>query len=140
MSTLAQRLEKYSIPEPNSGCILWFGYTSEGGYGRIKNDDGKLRSASRLAYELEKGPIPEGLELDHLCRVRCCINPNHLEPVTHTVNVNRGLLPKQVADRNRANKPTHCKRGHPRTPENVCASTRQCRLCLQERARNLSGA
>jgi hypothetical protein len=110
--TLPERIEKYSIPEPNSGCILWIGVTNYSGYGVI-NVARKQYRAHRLIYELMRGPVPDGLVLDHLCRVRCCVNPDHLEPVTQLVNVRRGA--KLVK---------FCKSGHEFTPENTLVRTR----------------
>lgn len=66
----------------DSECWPWVGSRDPYGYGRLKIN-GKFRGAHRLAYELSVGSIPEGLEIDHLCRNRCCVNPAHLEPVTH---------------------------------------------------------
>ena len=86
---LEQRLERLSIPEPNTGCRIWLGSLSDG-YGRV----GVGRQSKRAhvaSWELENGPIPEGMEPDHKCRVRCCIEASHLELVTHKVNVQRGL-------------------------------------------------
>lgn len=80
-------------PEPNSGCWLWTGNLSDNGYGVVEVRD-RRRRAHRVAYELVHGPIPSGLEPDHLCRVRCCINPAHLEPVTRQLNTLRGLRGK----------------------------------------------
>jgi hypothetical protein len=88
--TLAERLEQWSIPEPNSGCLIWMGALNDKGYGRMKVA-GRMRQAHVVAYELANGPIPLGLLPDHLCRTRCCINEAHLEPVTPGVNVRRGL-------------------------------------------------
>ena len=98
-----------SIPEPNSGCTLWLGALNRG-YGviyiRRKTQVRALR-AHRVAYELDKGPIQEGLVLDHLCRNRACINPTHMEPVTVGENVLRGVgLAAQNA------KKMECLRGH----------------------------
>src|SRR5262247_3954687 len=93
--TLAERLEKYSIPEPNSACLLWVAGALHNGYGSIRVSVGRRRSramlAHRVAYELTRGPIPVGLQLDHLCRVRSCINPQHLEAVPQRVNLLRGI-------------------------------------------------
>ncbi len=88
------------IPEPNSGCWLWLGELNSAGYGRISQGNNKIgkrvRSlAHRVSYELAKGPVPEGFDLDHLCRVPCCINPDHLEPVTRSENNRRGDLMKR---------------------------------------------
>jgi hypothetical protein len=83
-------------PEPNSGCWLFalggprgYGYLSVGGRG------GRRVLAHRFSYELHVGPVPEGLVLDHLCRVRRCVNPRHLEPVTQRENVFRGAVTKR---------------------------------------------
>lgn len=131
------RLERYSIPEPNSGCYLWLAAVSSEGYGLLSVGD-RLRPAHLIAYELAKGPVPEGLELDHLCRVRSCINPNHLEPITHRENVIRGLVPSVT--RNRINFNAPCPRGD---DHHVIWYTRgngkrqkECRTCKAERKRN----
>jgi hypothetical protein len=79
------------MPEPNSGCWFWMGTINWGGYGTIRVSDGRNRVVHRVAYETDIGPVPDGLVLDHLCRVRCCCNPQHLEAVTHLENVRRGL-------------------------------------------------
>jgi hypothetical protein len=71
-------------------CWLWTGAKHEKGYGLLKVA-GQMHRAHRFVYELLVGPIPEGLSLDHLCRVRNCVNPNHLEPVTTGENIRRGL-------------------------------------------------
>lgn len=83
----------YSISE--SGCWVWQHRIDRTGYGRTrKGSGGTNRLAHRVAYENLVGPIPSGLELDHLCRVRACINPKHLEPVTRQENVLRGQIGK----------------------------------------------
>jgi hypothetical protein len=76
----------------NSPCWDWTGYKDEKGYGRIYKE-GLNKYAHRYAYEHFVGPIPDNLEIDHLCRRRCCVNPEHLEAVTHRVNVARGTSP-----------------------------------------------
>ena len=103
---LKTRLEAKSIPEPNSGCWIWIGALRKGDYGQIVID-GKKKLAHRISYEIHKGPIPEGMELDHICRMHQCINPDHLEAVSHRVNVLRGAAPSAV----HAAK-THCSKGH----------------------------
>lgn len=88
--------------------------------------DGRMYHSHRVAYELAKGPIPPGLQLDHLCRNPRCCNPEHLEPVTCRENVLRGVgIPAQRA------RMTHCDRGHELTPENIVPSAgyRRCRTC-----------
>lgn len=91
--------------EPITGCWLWGGALSHGGYAKTYQD-GRYVGAYRLTYECLKGHIQADYELDHLCRVHACVNPDHLEPVTHRENVYRG-----VSKGARANE-THCLRGH----------------------------
>jgi hypothetical protein len=76
--------------EKGSGCWLWRGRLSGGGYGQFKVA-GREAMAHRYAYELLVGAIPDGREIDHLCRVRACVNPAHLEAVTHSTNVSRSV-------------------------------------------------
>jgi hypothetical protein len=70
-------------------CWLWTGATNGDGYGRTEWDEGQ-QPAHRVAYELIVGPIPDGLDLDHLCRVHACVRPEHLDPVTRRENLARG--------------------------------------------------
>ena len=133
-ASLASTLERMAIPEPNSGCLIWLGTLSggkSGGYGCV-SVNGKMRKAHRVAYELAIGPIPDELQLDHRCRLRCCVNTAHLEAVTNSVNVARGIGPTA---RNRVK--THCVRGHEFTPENVYhrPTGRECRACSIERSK-----
>lgn len=76
--------------EPMSGCWLWMGKIDIKGYGAIKFE-GKYMKAHRESYKIYKGEIPKGLDLDHLCRIRSCVNPDHLEPVTRAENTRRGF-------------------------------------------------
>lgn len=85
--TPAERLAAWS-EEDEYGCLIWRGHTYRNGYGRIRID-GQIRLVHRVAYEIAEGPIPEGLEIDHLCRNKLCILPTHLEPVTREVNLRR---------------------------------------------------
>lgn len=73
---------------PDNGCWEWQGELNSNGYGRVWRNNKRIM-AHRGFYELHRGPIPEGLELDHLCRNKPCVNPAHLEPVTHAENVRR---------------------------------------------------
>ena len=83
-----RRFKERIMPEPMSGCILWLGEIDPNGYG-THNRRSKTFKAHKFSYELYKGPVPKGLELDHLCRVRSCVNPDHLEPVTKAENIRR---------------------------------------------------
>jgi len=83
-------------PEPNSGCWLYLGALQRNGYARIRFN-GKTVIAHRVSYTIFKGEIPAGLELDHLCRVRCCVNPDHLEVVSRSINVSRGYDARKAA-------------------------------------------
>ena len=118
---LSSRFYGYVSPEPNSGCWLWTGPTTKAGYGSLSQPFGKPHLlAHRMSYERFKGPIPEGRELDHLCRVRCCVNPQHLEAVTHKENCQRGI---------RGFLTTHCPLGHPYNKENTYFRKRGGRVC-----------
>lgn len=116
------------------GCWLWTAGTNRDGYGSFRvgsQSDGTRRHvlAHRWAYEHLVGPIPEGLTIDHLCRVRHCVNPDHLEPVSHAENTRRG-----ESGRNQRIK-THCPQGHPYDEENTYMwnDHRYCRACQRAR-------
>ena len=109
-------------------CWLWLSSLTQG-YGSFWMN-GKPQRAHRIAYELRKGPIPESMELDHLCRNRACVNPAHLQPVDHRTNVLRGASLMAM----RA-KQTYCKQGHAFDVLNTYYSlmgTRRCRRCRAE--------
>lgn len=115
---------------------MWTGTTLEG-YG-IFNWRKTKAKAHRAVYELLEGPIPQGLELDHLCQITLCVRPSHLEPVTHRVNILRGSSPAAVNARK-----THCLNGHEYTPETAYerpGGGRRCRTCRNERERKGSDA
>lgn len=133
-------------PGPHA-CWPWVGKIDRHGYGalgaRVEGHKRTLR-AHRVAYELLVAPIPEGLVIDHLCRVRHCVNPSHMEPVTVRVNTQRGNAGKSstkppgwmpvLAQRQIAK--THCDNGHEFTPENTYlrrGKWRACRACASER-------
>lgn len=91
---LRDRIARRSTVDGESGCWNWDGAKNSAGYGRITLPTGKAggetKYAHRVAYEVFVGPVPEGLKIDHLCRNTSCCNPDHLEPVTQTVNLARG--------------------------------------------------
>ena len=124
-------LDRLYVPIPEIGCFMWFGAINiTTGYGIIKID-GKQWLAHRAMYIIEKGEILEGLVLDHLCRNRWCVNPNHLEPVTHKTNILRGIGFSAVNSRK-----THCPNGHIYDDENTHISKqgyRRCRACDRDR-------
>lgn len=126
---LAERLEYWSTPEPNTGCILWAATVDPGGYGQI-SVRGRGCLAHRVAWELERGPIPPGLELDHLCRVHSCINVQHMELVPHRENVLRGVGPSARNARSQT-----CIRGHQYQPAGGRRWCSKCHTILQ-RLRN----
>lgn len=113
-------------------CHVWQGLLDVNGYA-ITSWHGRRHRVHRLAWEWANGcPIPSGTEPDHVCRRRACINPVHLEAVTHRENVLRG---RTIAARNAAK--THCISGHAFTPENtrIRRGARECRTCCRERQR-----
>lgn len=113
-------------------CWLWTGCRTARGYGRFMFNR-RVQPAHRVSYQLLVGPIPEGTELDHLCRVKHCVRPEHLDPVPHQVNVQRGLAGQHTAIRYATR--THCDKGHALTPDNLLGhvSGRQCRRCNLDR-------
>lgn len=126
MNSVLERLWKHTIPEPMSGCWLWDGALSVAGYGRIGIAGKSAQQAHRVCYEIYKRPIPAGLDLDHLCRVRCCINPDHLEPVTRKENLRRG--DNSYRGENMRAK-THCPKGHPYHHEKRMGGRGLQRIC-----------
>lgn len=109
------------------GCWIWTGSRVHG-YGQTSINGHNAR-AHKLIYEYLVGPVPEGLQLDHLCRNPLCVNPAHLEPVTARENTLRSTA---ITAQNA--KKTHCKRGHELTEANVIrnARGRECAICRRE--------
>jgi hypothetical protein len=119
------------------GCWEWIGTIDTKGYGVASVSKSKNVRAHRLIYEAFRGPISDGLDLDHLCRNRSCVNPHHLEPVTRKENVYRG---ESITIR--AHLAGTCIRGHAMTPENTYISPkgqRHCQTCrrMREHKRDL---
>lgn len=112
--TYLERLKrKYDVVD--SGCWVWKAALSPSQSGKhpygIMLYHGRMQMAHRVSYMEHKGKIPKGLQLDHLCRNTLCVNPSHLEPVTHRENLRRGVDARQ--------KPTHCKYGHEMIGHNI---------------------
>jgi hypothetical protein len=123
----------WSKVDANGVCWEWTGAVMSKGYGTI-SIGGRCKRAHRVAYELLVGPIPARLVLDHLCRVRRCVNPDHMQAVTHRENTFRS--PITAAVRNAAK--THCIRGHPFDGTNTIVRAdgwRRCRQCFRDRDR-----
>jgi hypothetical protein len=129
-ASVVRRLLRYS--EVNeAGCWIWTGSRYHNGYGRISSR-AKHQSAHRTAYRIFRGPIKPGLQLDHLCRERGCVNPLHLEPVTNRENTLRGEAPSVAIHRS-----GFCSYGHPMSGANLVSGKgwRDCRECRLRRQR-----
>jgi hypothetical protein len=123
MDDFLQRINQWY--KPDGECWIWTGHLSKAGYGSLRYK-GKRKPAHRMIYEVLIGEVPDGLELDHLCRRPACVNPKHMEPVTHRENMLRG---NTFTKENLAK--THCVRNHPYNEENTYyeGRKRRCRKC-----------
>lgn len=108
---LQQRVEAFFTPEPNSGCWLWHGTIDGAGYGRLKRSGLGTDKAHRIVWTLHRGPIQQGLVIDHICRVKSCVNPDHLRVVTRQQNTIENSMSGPALNAAK----THCFRGHPLT-------------------------
>jgi hypothetical protein len=116
------------IVESSTGCWEWMATRGVDGYGRFYLNTRDYAMAHRWGYEHLVGPIPEGLQLDHLCRVRHCVNPRHLEPVTSQENLLRSPITRATINKSKV----FCRQGHALTGSNVLIGSdgyRRCHEC-----------
>ncbi len=130
---VADRFWSKVVPS-STGCWIWIGCRQPSGYGKFCLAKGRTVLVHRWAYEMLIGPIEHGKQIDHLCRVRQCVNPTHMEPVTPHINTLRGAKTSQ----------THCPQGHPYDDANTYRKAfdrhlthRQCRTCAKLYQRRL---
>ena len=132
------------VQKSDNGCWNWTAFKTPDGYGIFCLAKNKNTSAHRFSYTHHIGEIPAGLEIDHICSVRSCVNPAHLEVVTHQENVQRGKQRggyanngKELALAKRSK--THCPSGHPYAGENLVIDSssggRRCKICTNEKSR-----
>lgn len=117
----------------SEGCWVWLGTPDSKGYGRIRfgGAGSKIARAHRVSWQINRGPIPQGLVIDHLCGVRLCVNPDHLEPVTQKENLRRApsSLPSKMARK------TACVNGHEYVEGSfrIESGARRCLICKRKR-------
>jgi HNH endonuclease len=138
-SVLPERFKEKVFPDIVRSCWVWFAGVDKDGYGKYvfrKNGRRHYVRAHRYCWTIFHGPIPDGLQLDHLCKNPRCVNPAHLELVTRLENVRRGDCWQRWRRR------THCSNGHPLSGYNLFIEInkhghqcRRCRICLNEKVR-----
>lgn len=130
MGLVMKSLTFWNRVTKSDDCWIWTGPVNHGGYGRASMD-GKGIAAHRYAWEETNGPIPSGLQIDHLCRNRLCVRPSHLRVVDARTNVLCGIAPPAINARK-----THCPRGHEYVvrKNGRIGLQRQCLICRRERA------
>lgn len=128
MNTLQERIDKFSCY--TGDCIVWVGNLTTKNYPRI-TINGKSMFVHRINYKLHYGHLDNTLQLDHLCRNPCCINPGHLEPVTQSINMKRAYKASPRP------KPFTCRKGHKYTEVTTLwhNGARECKICINERQR-----
>lgn len=133
MTDLPEYIQRHIMPIPFCGCWIWMGTLAAGGYGWI-SFEGRSRPAHRVVYQLLRGIEHPELDADHLCRVRACVNPDHIEFVTNRVNILRGEGASALNLRK-----THCDYGHPLSGDNLYIyakrNERLCMECIRRRRR-----
>lgn len=137
---IGDRMARMTAVMPD-GCWYWIGYLDPCGYGRVAYGSRRSALSHRVAFELAKGPIPEGHEIDHLCFNRSCVNPDHLAVVRHIENCRRSARAGRYAAqgeaaRRRRHTKTHCPHGHPYDETNTYITpggSRYCRTCRRVR-------
>ena len=122
----------WSKVKKTDSCWIWTGYRDKDGYGRFGIDEKIKHKAHRFSYELVNGKIPNNQEIDHLCKNTSCVNPDHLEIVTHQENIKRSNVGINQSSK------THCPQGHEFTKENTYYRKdrfgRGCQTCINERS------
>lgn len=128
-STMNRFFAKVDMPAAYQACWPWSASVDRKGYGKFNYAGGRALGAHRYSYATAVGPIPDGMQIDHLCRNPSCVNPLHLEPVTPRENTMRSPIAVTAVH----SRKSHCKRGHEFTPENTqpTANGRQCRVCAR---------